>query len=52
VADWLVAVYLVEEPGQVCAGVLPVERLGGLVVAVRGGELRAGQVVEAGEVVG
>jgi hypothetical protein len=42
----------VEEPGQVGGGELPVERPGGLVVAVHEREQGAGEFVQAGEVVG
>jgi hypothetical protein len=42
----------VEEPGQVCGGELPVERPGGLVVAVHEREQGAGEFIQAGEVVG
>ena len=42
----------VEEPGQVCRGEFPVERPGGLVVAVCECEQGAGEFVQAGEVAG
>jgi hypothetical protein len=42
----------VEEPGEVCGGELPVERPGGLVVAVCEREQGAGEFIQAGKVVG
>ncbi len=43
---------LVEEPGQVCGGEFPVERPGGLVVAVHERKQGAGECIQAGKVVG
>jgi hypothetical protein len=41
-----------EEPGQICGGEFPVERPGGLVVAVHERKQGAGEFVQAGKVVG
>jgi hypothetical protein len=42
----------VEEPDQICGGEFPVERPGGLVVAVHERKQGAGEFVQAGEFVG